>query len=416
MASELRIEPPVLRRLLSVYFKAAEDLDAFILDYYKDVHKRFTDGMSTVQKITILMTLKASNDIISKLRQHDSQIDVFLEQIDKIEFNDPDSTIRTISPSSKTTSEKYWLPLGIFAGLSLVIATAIIAPSLRQRLHRVVGSGSCQIDQFLRCVGAVELSVAGPGSVPMVDRESISRACAGFSSAVQEQPTCLKQFSRLYRYLDLAAKDTSDDYYHACYTENQWIACILHGNIKFRKDLTLQKFKDDVCRDYWRACELGKSTGWRACAPLYLNKVVYQKCGRRGSDDDSEAYGILQHLCNVDDIASACDGAGFELYKKKDFKSALAFYRRGCELRPAANNVCPTEYKGDPLQKECDEGALHACVNAFKLLNIPSNSSLGTFQDKLYFLTWAAELGDAESQTHLKSLITEKAAIDEGSR
>lgn len=57
-----------LRQLLSQCLRTASDLDAFILDYFPSVYRRFGGGMDRTQRENLLLTLAEPSEILSALR------------------------------------------------------------------------------------------------------------------------------------------------------------------------------------------------------------------------------------------------------------------------------------------------------------------------------------------------------------
>lgn len=69
-----------LRRLLGLSLRTATDLDAFILDYFPSVYRRFSSGMDRTQRENLLLTLAEPHEIVSALRASSSSDQ--LRQID----------------------------------------------------------------------------------------------------------------------------------------------------------------------------------------------------------------------------------------------------------------------------------------------------------------------------------------------
>lgn len=61
-----------LRRLLGLILRTSTDLDAFILDYFPSVYRRFSSGMDRTQRENLLLTLAEPNEIVSALRASSS--------------------------------------------------------------------------------------------------------------------------------------------------------------------------------------------------------------------------------------------------------------------------------------------------------------------------------------------------------
>lgn len=55
-----------VRRLLDEQLRADADLDAFCLDFFPDVHQRFTARMERTQKVNLLLTMQNDPQIIAK--------------------------------------------------------------------------------------------------------------------------------------------------------------------------------------------------------------------------------------------------------------------------------------------------------------------------------------------------------------
>ena len=49
------LEPQTLRRLLAELLRSDPDFDAFCLDHFPDVHRRFASGMERTQKENLLL-------------------------------------------------------------------------------------------------------------------------------------------------------------------------------------------------------------------------------------------------------------------------------------------------------------------------------------------------------------------------
>jgi hypothetical protein len=66
---------PELRTLLDQRFAGASDFDAFVVDHFPDVYRRFTNGMDRVQKTTILLTYADLALLAETLRKLANMID-----------------------------------------------------------------------------------------------------------------------------------------------------------------------------------------------------------------------------------------------------------------------------------------------------------------------------------------------------
>lgn len=58
---------PTLRELVARVLKSDSDLDAFCIDYFKDVHDRFTSGMDRVAKVNQLLSHADHGEIRRRL-------------------------------------------------------------------------------------------------------------------------------------------------------------------------------------------------------------------------------------------------------------------------------------------------------------------------------------------------------------
>lgn len=56
-----------IRRKLDKALRMDSDLDAFTIDFFPDIHRRFTNGMDRVQKINILLTMAQHDQIAEYL-------------------------------------------------------------------------------------------------------------------------------------------------------------------------------------------------------------------------------------------------------------------------------------------------------------------------------------------------------------
>jgi hypothetical protein len=63
--------PSAVRALLSTVLRTDSDLSAFCLDYFPEVYRRFSSGMDTVQKHTLLLQLVAHSEVLERLRESD---------------------------------------------------------------------------------------------------------------------------------------------------------------------------------------------------------------------------------------------------------------------------------------------------------------------------------------------------------
>lgn len=66
-SGSIPLNRPGLRAYLSNRFRSSEDFDAFCLDHFKDVHRRFSSGMDTTGKVNLLLTLKDPEEIAEAL-------------------------------------------------------------------------------------------------------------------------------------------------------------------------------------------------------------------------------------------------------------------------------------------------------------------------------------------------------------
>lgn len=70
-------EPPMrtaqLRRMLNAILIADSDLDAFCLDYFPQIKRRFTDGMERTRKLNILLEQVPPEQLIKVLRDYDKE-------------------------------------------------------------------------------------------------------------------------------------------------------------------------------------------------------------------------------------------------------------------------------------------------------------------------------------------------------
>lgn len=64
------VERAALRRILIAVLPRDSDFVAFCLDYFPDVHQHFTDGMDRIQRISLLLEMEDSGEILRRLREH----------------------------------------------------------------------------------------------------------------------------------------------------------------------------------------------------------------------------------------------------------------------------------------------------------------------------------------------------------
>lgn len=62
-----------VRRQLDQVLRTDSDLDAFCLDHFPEVHRRFARGMERTDKVNLLLSVEELVDIVAKLRQRTSQ-------------------------------------------------------------------------------------------------------------------------------------------------------------------------------------------------------------------------------------------------------------------------------------------------------------------------------------------------------
>jgi DNA-binding NtrC family response regulator len=65
------VERAALRRILIAVLPRDSDLVAFCLDYFPEVHQHFTDGMDRVQRISLLLEMEDSEEILRRLRERE---------------------------------------------------------------------------------------------------------------------------------------------------------------------------------------------------------------------------------------------------------------------------------------------------------------------------------------------------------
>lgn len=56
------------------------ELDAFCMDYFPAVHRRFARGMERIDKVNLLLSVEEVSDIVAKLRQRASQRGTWMPQ------------------------------------------------------------------------------------------------------------------------------------------------------------------------------------------------------------------------------------------------------------------------------------------------------------------------------------------------
>ena len=62
-----------VRRQLDQVLRTDADLDAFCLDHFPEVHRRFARGMERIEKVSLLLSVEELTDIVAKLHQRTSQ-------------------------------------------------------------------------------------------------------------------------------------------------------------------------------------------------------------------------------------------------------------------------------------------------------------------------------------------------------
>lgn len=67
-----------VRRQLDQVLRTDADLDAFCLDYFPEVHRRFARGMDRTDKVNLLLSVEELSDIVVKLHQRASQRGTFM--------------------------------------------------------------------------------------------------------------------------------------------------------------------------------------------------------------------------------------------------------------------------------------------------------------------------------------------------
>ncbi len=67
LGSEARPTPTWVRQLLDKKLRTNSELDAFCIDYFPIVHRRFTDGMDRIAKVNILLQFAECKEILSCL-------------------------------------------------------------------------------------------------------------------------------------------------------------------------------------------------------------------------------------------------------------------------------------------------------------------------------------------------------------
>ncbi len=60
---------PVLRKLLRTLTRTDADFDAFCMDYFSQVHARFSQGMDRLSKVNLLLELTEPTDVLKRLRE-----------------------------------------------------------------------------------------------------------------------------------------------------------------------------------------------------------------------------------------------------------------------------------------------------------------------------------------------------------
>ncbi len=68
MASSSIPTTAALRKLLNEILRTSSDLDAFCLDHFPDVRRRFPAGMDRIEQVSLLLTLGDSDEIVARLR------------------------------------------------------------------------------------------------------------------------------------------------------------------------------------------------------------------------------------------------------------------------------------------------------------------------------------------------------------